>query len=222
MKLSLGIYDKVNQGILNRVETKHRDYLGASLLGEQCSRKLWYMFKFPMTVDSPKLQRIFDLGHILEDYMIKLLRDAGLTVWDRDEDGNQFGFREGKIAGHADGVCIGLPESSAPHLAEYKTANSKRFKSFAEKGCEATEIKYWVQCHIYMLKLGLEDCLFMVLNKDNQDLYFERIKLDKKLAEMYLERGQEIVEAVEAPERKYSKSTDFRCRWCDHHARCWK
>ena len=219
----MGIYKLIDEGIMKQVEAKgHRDYLGASLLGEECSRKLWYTFHQPKTVDDPRVHRIFALGHILEDYMIKLLRDAGLTVYCEDENGEQFGFRDGLIAGHIDGVVVGLPESSKPHLAEFKTANSKRFKQFCEKGCEAVEPKYWGQCHIYMYKMQLENCLFMVICKDTQQLYFERIKLDAKYAQSLLERGKMIAESEDMPARRYTKRTFFKCRFCQWAESCWE
>lgn len=198
-----------------------RNYLGASILGEECARKLWYTYHTPRRILDPRVNRIFQLGHILEDYMVKLLRDAGLKVFCEDENGDQFGFTEGKIAGHIDSVLLGVPWNDEPFLAEFKTANSKRFKQFKDKGCEATEIKYFVQCQIYMHKMSLEHCLFMVINKDTQELYYEYIALDQEVAERYLLRGHEIVESQLPPNRKYNKKTFYKCKFCDYSETCW-
>lgn len=59
-----------------------RDYLGASRLGENCSRKLQYEY-----ANTPKDEgfsgqtlRIFAAGHVFEDLAIRWLRLAGFEV----------------------------------------------------------------------------------------------------------------------------------------------
>jgi len=65
-----------------------------------------------------------------------------------------------------------------------------------------------------MLKMGLENCLAVVINKNTCELYFERIKLDKKYAERVILRGKEIAkfDKKDIPIRKYSKSTFYKCK----------
>lgn len=219
--MKIGIYKLVDDAILNsEKDAKPRDYLGASILGEDCSRKIWYMLNYPRPVDDARVSRIFKVGHILEDYVVSLLELAGLKVWTKDQNDEQFGFTHGKIAGHIDGVVQGLPESTMPHLLEIKTANNNRFNMFLKGGCKE-EIKYFVQCQVYMYKMNLENCLFVVINKDNQELYFERIKLDKTYAQVALSRGEDIADAQEIPARKYGKPTDYRCKFCNYSKDCW-
>lgn len=223
MEIKLGTLKLIDDAILERSKKQSpRDYMGASILGEECDRKLWYSYKIPWTVDDPRLQRIFDMGNIIEDYVIKLLKDAGITVYDVDSDGEQFGFVDGKIAGHSDGVLIGLPESSKPHLFECKSANETSFKKFVKDGLKKTNDKYWAQVHIYMQKLKLERCLFVVMNKNTQELYLERVKYDKFVADHYLLRGHEIAAMETEPDRKYAKKTFYKCKWCNYKDRCWE
>ena len=122
--MKLGTARLVDESIEKRCKSQTpRDYLGASILGTECDRQLWYQFHHPKPVDDPRVQRIFDLGNILEDYMIKLLKESGIEVWDVDADGEQFGFIDEEVAGHCDGVAQGFPESTVPHLLEFKSAN---------------------------------------------------------------------------------------------------
>ena len=222
-EIKLGTANLIDEAILNRSSSeKKRDYMGGSILGTECDRQLWYMYKMPFTVDDPKLQRIFDMGHIFEDYIIRLLRDAGITVHCTDTNGDQFGFVDGPIAGHIDGVLEGLPESSKPHLFEAKSANDKNFKQAVKLGLEKWNNKYWAQVHIYMLKMNLEKCLFVVINKNTQELYFERVTLDKHVANHYLLRGKEIAAMDELPDRKYNSSTFFKCKFCNNRKECWE
>lgn len=221
-EIKLGIAKLIDDAIVKQVQEKgSRDYMGASGLGTECSRELWYSYHQPKPILDPRVNRIFRVGDLYEDYVIKLLRDAGMTIYTEMENGEQFGFVDGKIAGHIDGVITGLPESTKPHLLEIKSANAKRFKAFTEKGFKSDK-KYWTQIHVYMLKMGLGDCLVVVINKDNCELYFERVKLDKKFAERQLLRGHEISNMVnDIPVRPYSKPTFYKCKFCNYHSECW-
>lgn len=217
-----GTLKLIDDAILDRAsKEKSRSYMGGSILGTECDRQLWYSYKRPWKVDSAKLQRIFDLGNILEDYVIKLLKDAGITVFAEDENGKQFGFVDGEIAGHSDGVLLGLPESSKPHLFECKSANDKSYKLVEKNGVEKWNEKYWAQIHVYMKKLNLERCLFVVINKNTCELYIERIKYDRHVANHYLLRGHDIASRQEPPTRKYHSKTFYKCKFCNFAKECW-
>lgn len=223
VKLNLGILGAIDDAIIKRSsEEKHRDYLGASLLGEECPKKLWYTFHQPKPVRDAKLQRIFDRGHLMEDYVAKLLRDAGCNLITADENGEQYGFVDREVAGHCDGVILsGLPESSAPHLWENKAVGDKSFNEFVKNGIEKTNYKYYVQVHIYMHKLKLKDCLFTVINCNTCEIYTERIKLNEEIATRYIERGVEIARSKEPMGRAFPKKNFFKCKFCDYNEECW-
>lgn len=212
----------IDNAILSRASKEEsRSYMGGSILGTECDRQLWYSYKRPFVVDSAKLQRIFDMGNIIEDYVIRLLKDAGITVYDVDKDGKQFGFVDGKIAGHSDGVLLGLPESPDPHLFECKSANDKNFKAAVKNGIEKWNSKYWAQVHVYMKKLGLNFCLFVVMNKNDCELYIEIIPYDEMVAGIYLSRGHDIADMETEPDRKYVNSKFYKCRFCNFKKECW-
>jgi hypothetical protein len=219
----MSIAELVDNAILKEAQEKEgRSYMGGSILGTECDRQLWYSYKRPWKVDSARVQRIFDMGNIIEDYVVELLKKAGITVYDKDENGKQFGFVDGKIAGHTDGVLMGLPESELPHLFECKSANDKNYKLFQKDGVEKTNNKYYVQCQVYMQKLNLSKCLFVVLNKNTQELHFETIDYKKDVADVYLSRGKDIAEMENEPDRKYSSSKFFKCRFCNYNKECWE
>lgn len=197
-----------------------RTYLGASIIGEECHRKLWYSFHQPKPILDPRVNRIFRLGNLIEDEIIAILRLAGFTVYTEQENGEQFGFIDGPIAGHIDGVIVGLPESSKPHLLELKSAKDKSWKEFVKEGYKKDR-KYWAQVQIYMRKMGLERALVIVYNKDTSELYLERIKLEKRQADAYISKGKAIAEMESEPPRQYSSKTFFRCRFCDWADTCW-
>jgi hypothetical protein len=222
MEIKLGTDKLLDDACVSRrSKEKKRDYIGASMLGEDCERQLWYNIKTPKPIDDPRVLRIFDMGDMVEEYLVQLLKDAGITVWDVDENGDQFGFVDGRVAGHCDGVAQGFPESTVPHLLEFKSANNKNFKAFVKKGVKAQSMKYWVQVQIYMEKLNLTRCMFMVYNKDTSELYTERIKYERSAGTMYIDRAKEIDEQDTPPDRKYKSKDFFKCRFCNHREECW-
>jgi hypothetical protein len=201
-------------------EEEPRKYLGASVIGEECHRKLWYSFHKPKPILDPRVNRIFRLGNLIEDEIISILRLAGFNVYTEQENGEQFGFIDGPIAGHIDGVITGLPESSKPHLLELKSAKDKSWKEFVKEGYQK-DSKYMAQVQIYMRKMGLERALVIVYNKDTSELYLERIKLKKRHADALISKGKAIAEMDNEPPRQYSSKTFFKCRWCDWNKECW-
>lgn len=210
----------VDESLLNQ-PIKQRNYMGVSGIGVECDRQLWYSYFQPKAVDSAKVLRIFGMGHALEPIIIGWLQKAGLKIFTEDKKGEQFGFEDGVIAGHIDGVVLGIPFAlKIPHLLEIKTANNFRFKAFVKEGFCSDE-KYKAQIHVYMYKMKLERCLAVVLNKDTQEVYYEIIELDEFYAISILNRAKEIAGLDEMPGRKYPNKSFFRCQYCSHKKECW-
>ena len=220
----MGTAKLVDDAIMAEIKDKKgRGYLGFSQLGDECAKKVWYSYWLPKPVEDPRIKRIFDMGHMLEPYVVSLLRLAGLTVYEVDENGEQFGviLEGGKIAGHIDGVITGLPESSVPHLLEIKTANNTNYNQLVKKGVKNFSDTYYGQVQCYMGEMDLARCLFVAINKNNCELYFERIKYDSFIHKALIERGIDIVGGGDPPPRAYGKSTYYRCNFCNYKSRCW-
>ena len=135
-------------------DEKERNYLGASIIGDPCARKLFYSFRWvspPERFDG-RMLRLFETGHREEARMIADLRMSGVEVWDVDENGEQFGFSDhgGHFRGHMDGVLMGVKEApKTPHLFEAKTHNLKSFKKLLSEGV-ASKPLHVAQMQIYM------------------------------------------------------------------------
>lgn len=224
MKIPYGITTAslVDKAIFKRAQlAKPRNYIGGSSMGKECDALIWFNYKFPVPTEDPRIQRIFDIGNALEPVIIGWLKEAGFTVYEKDTDGKQFEVVDGKTKFHIDGVIVGIPESKKPHLLEIKTAKDSRFEEFKKKGVKGSDPEYYGQIQVYMLKFELERCLFVVMNKDTQELYFERLELNKMEATFLVSRAKEIGEMDERPERKYGSRDFYKCRWCAHRERCW-
>jgi len=196
-----------------------RNYLGGSIIGKECDRQLWYEYHQSISNQDPRIQRIFHLGHLLESYVISLLKHSGYQVFHVDGDNDsQFGFKDGKIAGNIDGVII---LNEVPHLLEIKSASDKRFNEMVKKGVYISDPVYYTQMQVYMRYMELDQALFVAINKNDCSLHFEVIKLDKMHADHMINRGKEIVEMKSEPERKYKTKAFYKCTYCAYKEKCW-
>lgn len=208
----------IDDAIITRAVCKEqRSYMGASSLGEPCDRKLWYSYKQPEVIIDPRINRIFDMGNMIEDYLVKLLNDTGHIVYTKDDDNKQFGFVDGIIAGHIDGV-ISL---NVPHLLEFKSYNDSRYKELVKSGVKESAPIYYTQCCVYMEKMNLDKCLFMALNKNTAEIYIEIINSDPIEANWAINRGKEIGNRDTEPDRKYDHKSHFKCKLCSYRKTCW-
>jgi len=215
----------IDQALKHKVNNRvKRTYMGTSYIGHECARRVWYHYHKPDLQEAigPRIQRIFDMGHMIEDYLVKMLVSTGLEVHEKDSNGDQFGFEDGPVRGHIDGVIKNIPESTKAHLLEIKSANNKNFNSMVKKGIRNVYEHYWVQAQIYAYKMKLDKILFIVYNKDNSELYQERMDVNKKAAKAYLKRAKDLaIEELEPP-REYRNESFYKCKFCPFNKECWK
>src|SRR6476661_7793825 len=110
------VLEPLNVAINERVEraslAKHandvpRDYLGASLIGETCLRKIQFEWQTSSTF-SARVRSIFARGHYFEAESREQLSKAGFVFAPVEALG--FVVAGGPIAGHADGIILSVPD----------------------------------------------------------------------------------------------------------------
>ncbi len=203
----------------------HRPHLGASQIGNECRRALWYQHRW---CDSPvfdgRMLRLFETGDLEEDRFVRELRAIGATVWSRDpETGKQIRFtaHDGHFALSLDGVVEGLPDApKKPHIVEMKTANEKSFKATKAKGVKEAKPVYYAQVQAGMHLSGIHDCLFLMKNKNDESLYGERIKYDPAYALKLLAKAGEIIWSDKPPEKISGDPSYYICKFCDYKDVC--
>lgn len=207
--------------VLDSQDREYRTHLGASTLGDDCPRKVFYKWRWAGKEEFPaRMLRLFNRGHREEPRIISLLRGAGFTVWDAGESGamkaqmriSAFG---GHFGGTPDGVILGLPGyEDTPFLLEMKTHAYDLFQTTVKDQVFSANFKYYIQMQIYMLKLELEFALYIGVNKDNDEIYYEIVPFKKALAEKYLSIAGELVFA-RTPPPKISESPGWHgCKYC--------
>ena len=206
-------------------EDPFRSHMGASGIGNECARQIWYGFRWATKVNfDGQTLRLFNRGHLEEGRFIAMLLMIGCEIYQQDEEGKQFKISEagGHFGGSGDGVVFGCPDIPAgtPGLLECKTSNEKSFIKMKKEGVEKSKYEHYVQVQIYMRKMGLSVCLYMMVNKNNDELYGEIVLLDTIVADQYMNRGINLVFLNEPPKRISESPGWYQCGWCDYKNIC--
>jgi len=196
---------------------KPRPYLGVSSIGENCDRRLWYQFRWfmPHQNFSNRRLRLFKRGHNEEPIIHADLKKIGIIIQSTQAEASEA---QGHIKAHNDGILTHVPDApKTKHLNEIKTANDKSFqklkrcsdsKANNQSAVELWNMTYYIQVVVYMFLFKLKRCLYIVVNKNDDERFYERIKCDNNLAKYYLGKAVDIINSQIAPKR-ISEKTDF-------------
>lgn len=216
-------------------DSRPRPYLGASQIGQPCSRALWFSFRWTTQRHIPAagLRRIQD-GFRGEAVLIDWLRkvpDIELWTVDPENEENQIGIVDcgGHFRGHLDGVIQGLKQApKTPHVWESKICNESKFnklrKLITEKG-EKNALKEWdetyyAQAQVYMRGTELTRHYLTVATPGCRDIVSCRTAYNKTDADALIKKAETII-AAERPPLKISETPAwYQCKFCDHTALC--
>ncbi len=196
-----------------------RSYIGMSGIANNCERKIWNDFRWIKKKSvTPRVQRLLSRGHNEEPIIIRDLEEIGIKVYGLQE---RLVCGHGHIRGHTDGIAIGIPDApKTEHLLEFKTANDKNFKKFVkENNLEKAHSLYYGQVCCYMYMLKLTRCLFIVVNKNTDERYYERVDCNNDHAIFLFSRAENILQKEEPPQ-KIGGANWFECKFCDYYDIC--
>lgn len=226
--------EQLDKAVEDAQDRSHRKHLGASLIGRQCARQLWYVFRWALKEEfSGRMLRLFERGQLEEDRFVGFLRATGATVYDRDpQSGDQFRILDvdGHFGGSCDGVAVNLPQlpPGMPCVLEMKTHSEDSFAKLAGKiiskspkyvrsappGVRKAKPEHFVQMQTYMHKLNIEVGLYLAVNKNTDEIYAEFIQLDRAVGERAIARARSIIYSDEAPARISESPGWFECKFC--------
>jgi hypothetical protein len=132
-----------------------RLYLGASIVGSECLRKVQYDW-WCQPVHSSRLREIFARGHYFERQSRQHLSAAGFKF--APPEGLRFSAVNGALRGNADGIIIAGPNLPGsvliyPLVWEHKAINSKNWRALERDGLEKTFPQYAAQVALYQAYL---------------------------------------------------------------------
>lgn len=201
-----------------------RTHLGISQIGKECSRALWYHFRWSVVSAFPaRVLRLFNRGHLEEGRFLAMLKMIGCNLWHETEKGGQIKISHynGHFGSALDSVLTNLPElGDAAAYGEFKTANDKSFKKIAANGVLAEQPQHYIQMQLCMASFDLHYGLYMVVNKNDDDLHAEIIELDYNVANINKDKASYIIFSDEAPPKINESPGWWKCRWCGYNKVC--
>jgi hypothetical protein len=202
-----------------------RPHLGVSMAGHHCRRWVWLSFRWAVVERFPgRILRLFRRGQREEETVVEDLRLAGVEVQDANpETGEQWRVDFGAhVSGSMDGLILsGVPEAPhKPHILEIKTHSDKSFKDLCQKGVEKSKPQHWAQMQAYMLGKDIDRALYVAVNKNDDSLYTERVRLKHAAAKKIVKTAKEIALSDRLPEPISSDPTWYQCKMCAANSFC--
>lgn len=234
--LAKRILEEIDEYCVRTYDGGHRSHLGASLIGRECKRYLWYVFRWCLHEKTTgRQQRLFNRGHREEARFIEWLEGIGFKVWfeNRDEDPNEKGefpqYRISDVMGHfggsLDGIAV-LPERygiAEPVLLEFKTnGTGAGFNKLADDGMPIAKPEHFAQTSTYGKKYNFHYCVYLNINKNDDSLHIEVVKLNHNLGEQMIMKAEQIIMSQTAPARLSDNPTFHKCGYCHMKDICHK
>lgn len=213
MKLSKLIDDSFKDD-----DEKPRNYIGASSIGSDCLRQIWYQFK-GVKAESvpPKMRKNWAIGKALEKTIVEWIKQAGFKV----ETGNLEFNHDGApyFKGHFDGFLIYRKKK---YILEVKTAKNASFGILKRKGLKEWQPIYYSQIQSYMGMSGILNAVILVLNKDTGDLHDELIEFDAEHYSDLVLKAKMIHSSPFEPPKINASPLYFKCKMCQYNKVCHK
>lgn len=234
--LAKRILEDIDEYCIRTYDGGHRSHLGASLIGRECKRYLWYVFRWCLHEKTTgRQQRLFNRGHREEARFIEWLEGIGFKVWfeNRDEAPNEKGeypqYRISDVMGHfggsLDGIAV-LPERygiAEPVLLEFKTnGTGAGFNKLADDGMPIAKPEHFAQTSTYGKKYNFRYCVYLNINKNDDSLHIEVVKLNHNLGEQMIMKAEQIIMSQTAPARLSDNPTFHKCGYCHMKEVCHK
>lgn len=211
-----------------------RVHLGASEIGGDCERAIWYSFRWVKTKEFPgRILRLFDTGKLEEDRIVADLNAIGAEVRAFDmRTGRQYRIEAfgGHFGGSLDGLVKGVIEAPRTwHVLEMKTHNDNSFISLTEKGVRESKPDHYYQMQVYMglsheaplSDVGVLDRAFYIaVNKNTDQIYIERVHYDMVAFERMMNKARRVIFGTTAPVKISTSATSIPCKWCNFKEVC--
>lgn len=208
-----------------RAESKEfRSHLGASQIGRKCAREIWYSWRWSLSRKKfgARMLRLVNRGHLEEARFMALLEMIGCQFHLTD-DGEQERISDhgGHYGSALDGVLWGVPDAPGEWiLGEFKTHNTKSYCKLVVEGVRVSKPEHYDQMQSCMGRRGIHKCIYIAVNKNDDDIYCEMIEYDHKHETGIRDKAADIITRRDAPKRLSEDPSNFDCTYCDAKQRC--
>lgn len=181
-----------------------------------CLRKTWYSYKHPREV-KPDLLRIFEMGNILHDFVVDVLKsektpEVELLKW-------EFPFKmrldDFLVSGRVDDLIL-VKASGITILVEVKSCK------FLFKKPQKHHI---MQLQLYMHAVGVHNGILLYVEKGGLQSKVFDIDFDEKIVNNVLERFRMLHKSLvnnilPEAEARINEDIEWMCRLCEYRERC--
>jgi hypothetical protein len=213
--------------IVARTERPREQYLGASILGHECLRRIQYEWWCRSEFPAQDRER-FERGHYFEERMRRHLIAAGFKF--APLKAYEFTAVGGTMRGHVDGIIVHGPDLPGayviyPLIWEHKCLKATSYREIERDGLEKKHTNYLMQVALYQAYLNITNpALFTVTNADTCEWLHFFVPFDAERAQLWSDRAANIIAATRANEllpRGFSDPEKFPCKQCPFKERCW-
>ena len=233
--------DAVDQEIVRKNPPTQRYHLGASILGRECERELWYGFRWTAPSHFPaSTLRKFEDGDACEPQMAGRLQAVPqiklVTTTENGDSQIRVQHFGGHLGGSMDGIIQGLLQAPKTwHVWEHKSTAEKGFRALkrcidkhGEKDALAAwNPTYYAQAQVYMGLTHTNDWntpiklhYMTVSTPGGRDFTSLRTEYDKGAFEEFTEKAERIINAVTPPDRISGDPDFYQCNWCTFKPNC--
>lgn len=204
-----------------------RWHLGASEIGNPCSRRIWYSFRWALKQEFTGQQhRLFQRGHSEEPKFVHRLGRVGIRVLDRDpttdKQWQMVHPSEPHYGGSLDGIAYvpWVPPAFGTMIAEFKTHNDASFEKLLKKGVRFSKPQHFAQMSSYGQVAQYPLGLYCAINKNTDALAFRVTPLQYSLGEITFNKAVEIIRSQRPPTRVSENSAYHECKYCPYRGPC--
>lgn len=212
----------LGEAIQKQLPDEPRQYIGASSIGRECSRAIWYEYHKMIGTDfSSKLKTTFKIGKLLEGMILDDVDLLGFELERPAEINNYLFCRDESMQifqGHMDSILYLNRDN--PVILEIKTCKNSSFNSFKKDGLKIWSQTYFAQLQAYMGMTDIHHACLLALNKDTSEYHHEWVDYDDIYYHELREKAL-IISSCETPPEQINRSPlYFVCAGCRFKTIC--
>lgn len=212
----------IDTAIINQPPDPIRPYIGASSIGNDCKRAIWYSYhNIACAPYTAKQKRTFEIGKRLEDMVLDYIELAGFKLVRGKPGTPGIPCQDEELeffSGHMDGLLY-LSDTHIVAL-ELKTAKESEFKKFVNDGVKAWKPSYYAQVQSYMGMKKLQHAVIFVICKNTSAWHCEWIEYDDIFFHELRIKAAMIAETIEPPDKINNNPCYYICQMCKYKEHC--
>lgn len=192
----------------------------------KCIRNVWYSYNHPTEI-KPELRRVFEMGNILHDFVIEVLRDTRngeVQLLDAEmpfkiEFNDEDASKSFVVSGRIDDLLL-LKAGDRKVLVEVKSSKTLKYM----RGPMA---HHKTQLQFYMYATGVHDGVMLYVDKSSLQTKSFEVAFSHDQAMRILNKFRALhkhltASTLPAPEAKKLPDEKWMCRYCEYADKCSK